>query len=470
MFGQNQKKCTHGQGIIVFTNPCLNGLNKLIYNRKIKQDLQQIFCTKMSGLQSLLCQEKDNCVDRLLIDNSNNNLNNLDSYSNGSIKTQKSSVSTKSQNSQASSNSLQAVEDLQQKYLKDLKSQLKSCILTKKPPIKFKDIAGNDYAKKCIEENFILPSVLPNLFQGKPKPFNKILLYGPPGVGKTMICHAVCNELQATPFWVSLADITSKFIGESEKLLKMLFDLARENSPSIIIFDEMDSIGRKRNGSESETERRIKTEFLKQLDEINSLDERVYILATTNMPWELDVAVLRRFERRVLLPLPKKQARMEIFKNFAESKNHGLKQQDFDYLSDLTDGYSGSDIVTIINDAFMRPIQELQTTKYFKQLKGNLLENFIEYQDSQVERIYYTPCLESEVDAEEINLYQLDPKQIILRKAEIKDFKESIRNCKPTVSKKFLDYYNKFLEKCGHVEQKDDMYKDQLKYMTQIYF
>jgi len=78
-----------------------------------------------------------------------------------------------------------------------------------------------------------------------------------------MIAQAVCNEVNATPFWVSLADITSKFIGESEKLLRMLFNLARENSPSIIIIDEMDSIGRKRNGNESETERRIKTEFLK---------------------------------------------------------------------------------------------------------------------------------------------------------------------------------------------------------------
>lgn len=91
------------------------------------------------------------------------------------------------------------------------------CILTKKPSVRLKDIAGNEYAKKCIEESFFLPAVLPNLFCGNLKSFNKILLYGPPGVGKTMICQAVCNEIQATPIWVSLTDITSRFIGESEK-------------------------------------------------------------------------------------------------------------------------------------------------------------------------------------------------------------------------------------------------------------
>src|SRR3569833_344626 len=104
-----------------------------------------------------------------------------------------------------------------------------------------------------------------------------------------MLAQAVCYHSKATCFWVSIADITSKFIGESEKLLAMLFELAREHSPSILIIDEMDSLGRKRTGSESETERRIKTEFLKQLDYIRRIEERVCVFATTNMPWELDI-------------------------------------------------------------------------------------------------------------------------------------------------------------------------------------
>jgi len=108
---------------------------------------------------------------------------------------------------------------------------------------------------------------------------------------------------------VSVSDITSKYIGESEKLLQMLFELAREHSPSIILIDEMDSLGRRRTGNESETERRIKTEFLRQMDNIRKMDEQVSVFATTNMPWELDIAALRRFERRILVPMPNKKTR-----------------------------------------------------------------------------------------------------------------------------------------------------------------
>ena len=142
-------------------------------------------------------------------------------------------------------------------------------------------------------------------------------------------------------------------------MLAMLFDLAREHSPSIIIIDEMDSLGRKRTGNESETERRIKTEFLKQMDKIKTLKEKVSVLATTNMPWELDIAALRRFERRIHIPMPDKKARISVLKLHAGT-HHTLKDEDFEYLGTHTEGYSGSDLSTLINDALMRPIKELQ--------------------------------------------------------------------------------------------------------------
>eukprot|EP01017_Pseudomicrothorax_dubius_P032058 TRINITY_DN4157_c0_g1_i9.p1 TRINITY_DN4157_c0_g1~~TRINITY_DN4157_c0_g1_i9.p1 ORF type:complete len:173 (-),score=26.57 TRINITY_DN4157_c0_g1_i9:400-918(-) len=153
-----------------------------------------------------------------------------------------------------------------------------------------------------------------------------------------MLAQAICNEVPATCFWVSLADITSKYIGESEKLLRALFELAREHAPSIVVFDEMDSIGRKRSGAESETERRIKTEFLRQMDGVTA-DARVHVLATTNMPWELDVAALRRFERRVLLPIPDRRAREEIFKLHL-NPTADLSAQELKQLAEMTDGYS----------------------------------------------------------------------------------------------------------------------------------
>jgi vacuolar protein-sorting-associated protein 4 len=147
-----------------------------------------------------------------------------------------------------------------------------------------------------------------------------------------MLAQSVCHHTKSTCFWVSLADITSKFIGESEKLLNMLFELAREEAPSIILIDEMDSLGRTRTGNESETERRIKTEFLKQMDKIRNIDERVCVFATTNMPWEMDIAALRRFERKILVSMPNLEARQLIMELHAGTQ-HYMKDEDWLYIA-----------------------------------------------------------------------------------------------------------------------------------------
>lgn len=207
-----------------------------------------------------------------------------------------------------------------------------------------------------------------------------------------MLAQAVCYHSKATCFWVSLADITSKFIGESEKLLQMLFELAREHSPSILLIDEMDSLGRKRTGKESETERRIKTEFLKQMDNIKNIPESVSVFATTNMPWELDIAALRRFERKILVPMPDKETRKKIIRLHAGT-HHTLSEQDIEILSSNTEGYSGSDLSTLVNDALMRPIKQVQQATHFKrvekrelidQLKGEYNDYFVDEEEKAV--------------------------------------------------------------------------------------
>jgi len=452
--------------------------------KKIQQGLSLLFSNTI-GLQSVLRNDMNIFIDRTLLTDIDEKIQiSSDAKSSqsetNSLKTHVSETSngapSKRSNSDATSSSL-CGEDLTQRYFKELRNTLKNCILTKKPPVAFSDVAGNNYAKKIIHEAFVLPNFCPGIFTGKPKPWNKILLYGPPGVGKTMLAQAVCNEVNATAFWVSLADLTSKFIGESEKLLRMLFDMAREHSPSIIVIDEMDSIGRKRNGSESETERRIKTEFLRQMDGINSGMDKVYVLATTNMPWELDIAALRRFERRILLPIPDLKAREEIFRLHV-GENHNLSDEEFKVLSQLTEGYSGSDISTVVNDAFMRPVRMIQLSTDYKIIKKKkpssptiknvdqiMVSNFDALKDDEYED-FYMPCEENEQGVIKMSLTEIPPNQLLLREVNMKDFRESIKNCKPTVHQSFIELYNKFLLKYGHCEQKGDIPKDNSEHKT----
>lgn len=434
----------------------------------------------VTGLQSILKNHQSNIFNRSQIEESEtlkecpSDSKSTKSESNSMttfISSASNGVNSKQSNTEVITPNSINDEDLIQKYYKELRNALKNCILTKKASVAFKDIAGNTYAKKILQEALVLPNLIPGYFAGRPKPWNKILLYGPPGVGKTMMCQAVANEMNAVVLWVSLADITSKYTGESEKLLITLFDMAREKSPSIIIIDEMDSIGRKRSCHESETERRIKTEFLKQLDGISGGNDGVYVLATTNMPWELDIACLRRFERLILLPLPDATAREDIFRLRIGDHPHELKPDDFRSLAKLTEGYSGSDINNVVNDAMMKPVRMLQETCYFKVIKQGEIpkkeettvyngeeQNGNENKNAFEE--FYMPCLETDKGAIKKNFNDIPKDQIVLRKLNLTDFKESIKNVKPTVRAKFLPLYNDFLLKYGHVEQSHDLWKE----------
>jgi hypothetical protein len=154
------------------------------------------------------------------------------------------------------------------------------------------DIAGLESAKEALKEAVILPIKFPQLFQGGGrKPWTGIMLYGPPGTGKSFLAKAVATEADATFYSVSSADLTSKWLGESEKLVKTLFTVARENKPAIIFIDEIDSIASSRSDSESESSRRIKTEFLVQMEGVGNSLDGVLILCATNLPWMIDSAV-----------------------------------------------------------------------------------------------------------------------------------------------------------------------------------
>uniref|UniRef100_U3DY84 Spastin n=1 Tax=Callithrix jacchus TaxID=9483 RepID=U3DY84_CALJA len=227
--------------------------------------------------------------------------------------------------------------------------------------VKFDDIAGQDLAKQALQEIVILPSLRPELFTGLRAPARGLLLFGPPGNGKTMLAKAVAAESNATFFNISAASLTSKYVGEGEKLVRALFAVARELQPSIIFIDEVDSLLCERREGEHDASRRLKTEFLIEFDGVQSAgDDRVLVMGATNRPQELDEAVLRHFIKRVYVSLPNEETRLLLLKNLLCKQGSPLTQKELAQLARMTDGYSGSDLTALAKDAALGPIRELK--------------------------------------------------------------------------------------------------------------
>ena len=216
------------------------------------------------------------------------------------------------------------------------------------------DVAGLEIAKKALKEAVVYPFLRPDLFMGLREPARGMLLFGPPGTGKTMLARAVATESRSTFFAISASSLTSKWLGESEKLVRALFSLAKALAPSIIFVDEIDSLLSSRGGSsEHESTRRIKTEFLIQWSDLQKAAagkaqtdkekvegdaSRVLVLAATNMPWAIDAAARRRFVRRQYIPLPEPHVRAEQLRTLLGHQKHNLKNDDIEVLVQLTDG------------------------------------------------------------------------------------------------------------------------------------
>jgi len=236
--------------------------------------------------------------------------------------------------------------------------------------VKFEDIGGLDDAKRAINEAVVLPLLLPEFFTGLRKPWKGVLLFGPPGTGKTMLAKAVASCAENITFFnCSSATLTSKWRGESEKLLRALFNTARARVPAILFFDEIDSLLSQRGSSaEHEASRRFKSEFLIHMDGLLS-DARpegdatvqaghLLVLATSNAPWDLDEALRRRLERRIYIPLPDEAARLRMFQHHLKDICLG-NGVDMPQLATRSEHYSGADIQLICRDASLNPMRRM---------------------------------------------------------------------------------------------------------------
>jgi SpoVK/Ycf46/Vps4 family AAA+-type ATPase len=242
----------------------------------------------------------------------------------------------------------------------DSKPNNHELVVTEKPKVNWDEVIGLDTAKKAVKEAIVYPVQRPDLFPlGWPR---GILLFGPPGCGKTLLAAAVATEIDANFYSIDAASIMSKWLGEAEQNVAKLFGSARKSSndgkPAIVFVDELDSLmGTHTN--EVGGEIRVRNQFLKEMDGIVDKGKalHVYVIGATNKPWDLDWAFIRRFQKRILVPLADSTTRLSMFKLYASNLQID-PNVDLTELARLSEGFSGSDIRDVCQSAQLKLIGE----------------------------------------------------------------------------------------------------------------
>lgn len=300
-------------------------------------------------------------------------------------------------------------------YEGHLVDTLEKDILQRNPDVTWARIAGLEDAKGVLQEAVVLPILMPDFFKGIRRPWKGVLMVGPPGTGKTMLAKAVATECGTTFFNVSSATLTSKYRGDSEKLVRLLFEMARFFAPSTIFIDEMDSLCSQRGtDSEHEASRRFKAELLIQMDGLNCTsgdDKVIMVLGATNHPWDIDEAFRRRFEKRVYIPLPNDETRTALLKLCLEGVT---VEEAFDHqtVADKLEGYTGSDISNVCRDAAMMAMR--------RKICGR------------------SPDEIKKIKKEEVDL-----------PVTVQDFEEAIAKCKKSVNQEDVAKYEEWIAEFG---------------------
>ncbi|XP_018570424.1 vacuolar protein sorting-associated protein 4-like [Anoplophora glabripennis] len=297
-----------------------------------------------------------------------------------------------------------------------------------------REIAGLWDVKKVLKSLVILPRNQPQLFINR-RSCNSVLLFGPPGTGKTRLVHALASEANAVLHCISISAMLSPLVGQTEKNMQTVFEYIRKNEKfSILFIDEVDGFCRTRHDSEQDHTRRMKTELMCQMTKMEDV-KNMFLICATNCPWDLDTAFLRRFHKRIYIPLPDMVERRELFQLFTKDTPLEEHSEYWDLLIQKTEGFSGSDLFNLVQSALNIPIIELEDTKIWKFVKDGFYEPVVTPGDFNSENLI---CGE---------LDELPHRSVRARSPQILDLFNSLNSITASVSDVNLKRYEIFISK-----------------------
>ncbi|CAK67550.1 unnamed protein product (macronuclear) [Paramecium tetraurelia] len=326
-------------------------------------------------------------------------------------------------------------QENQNQQFKDAQASKPDLFNSIKTNVKLEDIIGLEQAKKYLQEAVIIPLKFPKLFQGIRNPYKGILLYGPPGTGKTILAKACATESECTFLFVSYCDLISKYVGESEKLIKQLFSYARQKKPCIIFIDAIDSIFSDRECASGEL-RSVKTQLLIEFQDFSY--DQIIVIGETNLPWNIDMSVRKRFERRIYIPLLNHDERLILLQNKLKEIPNNLNLDQFKCLAEKLEGYSGSDIINFIKEAQSEQIRAIQKATHFKK----------QFTQNQTK---YMVCSLNDPEAEEMTLMDIPSGQLLLNEnISYSDFLAVLPNLKRDITQQQLMEYKNWTDQFGY--------------------
>lgn len=301
--------------------------------------------------------------------------------------------------------------------------------------IKWDEVIGLDGIKTLLREIIELPRELPHLFTGNRKVIQSVLLYGPPGTGKTFLAKALASNSGFAFYSVSSAELISKYVGDSEKNIKTLFDTLRADTPCILFLDEVEALCASR---EEQQHTKTVQQFLVQFDGLTGSDnsnEGIFILACTNTPWALDTAMRRRLERKIYVSLPTEEERTELFAHYIGKNDHALKEEDFHLLARLTPCFSSADIKNLTKAACMQPWHTIRDATHFLRIE---------------EKKLWLPCNANVENAIKLSYHAIQQKhEIAIPKITLQHVQDAMAHIKATIQEEELAKYDEWTIQYG---------------------